>query len=125
MSLDVYLQGPAEEVGCTCSTCWHTHTREIRATVFEQNITHNLGAMAAAAGIYKACWRPEEIGVTTAAQLIPLLEAGLAKLKANPEEMKKHEAKNGWGLYEHFVPWVEKYLAACREFPDAHVEVSR
>ena len=25
------------------------------------NITHNLGSMAAAAGIYKALWRPEEL----------------------------------------------------------------
>ncbi len=29
--------------------------------VFEYNITHNLGVMADAAGIYEALWRPEEI----------------------------------------------------------------
>jgi hypothetical protein len=32
--------------------------------VFDANITHNLNKMADAAGIYEACWRPEEIGAT-------------------------------------------------------------
>lgn len=33
--------------------------------------------------------------------------------------------RKGWGLYEHFVPFVEKYLRACIENPDAFVSVSR
>lgn len=93
--------------------------------VYDANITHNLGEMAIAAGIYKALWRPEEIGVYTASQLIPLLKKGLTKLKANPAEFKKYNAENGWGTYEHFVPFVEDYLAACKEYPDAKVSVSR
>ncbi len=32
---------------------------------------------------------------------------------------------NGWGTYKNFVPWVAKYLAACEEYPDADVSVSR
>ena len=32
---------------------------------------------------------------------------------------------NGWGLYEHFVPWIERYLAACIANPDSIVTVSR
>ena len=35
------------------------------------------------------------------------------------------KATNGWGMYEHFVPFVEKYLEACKEYPDAVIEVSR
>lgn len=107
MSLDVYL------------------TRTQPATVFDANITHNLNAMAEEAGIYKHLWRPEEIGITKAAQLIEPLKAGLAMMKADPPRFEKHNAKNGWGLYEHFVPWIEKYLAACEEYPDADVSVSR
>jgi len=93
--------------------------------VFDYNITHNLGKMADAAGIYKALWRPEEIGIKTARELIMPLRDGLAKLKASPEEYKKHSPPNGWGTYEGLVEFVSRYLAACEKYPDATVEASR
>lgn len=93
--------------------------------VFGSNITHNLTAMADAAGIYKHLWRPEEVGVTKAAQLIEPLERGLEKLRADPASFHKHNAPNGWGMYEHFVPFVEEYLEACKANPDADVSVDR
>lgn len=93
--------------------------------VFDTNITHNLNKMADAAGIYKVLWRPEEIGITLAHEMIPALEEGLAKLKADPEKFKQFNAPNGWGMYEHFVPFVEKVLAAAKENPEATVRVSR
>jgi hypothetical protein len=70
-------------------------------------------------------WRPEEMGITHASQLIEPLEIGLALLKSDPPRFEKHNAKNGWGMYEHFVPFVERYLEACRENPDATIRVSR
>jgi len=94
-------------------------------TVYSSNITHNLGAMAKEADIYEALWRPEEIGITTAAQLIEPLTNGLELLKSNPKRFEKFNAENGWGLYKHFVPFVEEYLAACKENPDATVRTSR
>jgi hypothetical protein len=94
-------------------------------SVYSSNITHNLGKMADAAGIYRHLWRPEEIGITKAAQLIEPLEAGLALLKSDPERFKAYDAENGWGRYDNFVPFVEEYLAAAREHPDADVEVDR
>lgn len=107
MSLDVYLEA-------------------IRPTgVYSGNITHNLTSMASEAGIYQALWRPEEIGITTAAQLIEPLTAGLALLKSDPPRFEAHNSPNGWGLYEHFVPFVENYLTACKENPDATVRVWR
>lgn len=93
--------------------------------VFWQNITHNLGAMAEEAGIYMHLWRPDELGIKTAAELIEPLKAGLALMKSDPARFEKHNAPNGWGSYAVFVPWIEKYLAACIENPDAIVEVSR
>lgn len=93
-------------------------------SVYEANITHNLGRMAEAAGIYKHLWRPEEIDISLAGDLIAPLERGLAALKADPERFRQFDAPNGWGKYEHFVPFVEKYLDACRENPDATVNVS-
>jgi len=93
--------------------------------VFSANITHNLNKMADAAGIYQACWRPEEIGAITASDIIPILEKGLADVKSRPEHFKQFDSENGWGTYEDFVPWVESYLSACLEFPEAIIEVSR
>lgn len=100
--------------------------REMRpVTVYDANITHNLGVMAREAGIYEALWRPEEIGISTAGQLIQLLTDGLAQLKADEPRFSKFNSPNGWGLYRHLVSFVEKYLEACIENPDAIVEVSR
>lgn len=92
---------------------------------YSANITHNLNAMAAEAGIYKHLWRPEEIGISKAAQLIEPLRVGLALLKADPPRFKKHNPPNGWGDYDGFVEFVEKYLAACEQNPTADVGASR
>jgi len=93
--------------------------------VYSSNITHNLGDMAQAVGIYMCLWRPDEMGIGHASQLIPLLQDGLQKLKGDPEKYKKYNATNGWGVYEQFVLWVEEYLKACEDYPDAAVRVSR
>lgn len=107
MSLDVYL------------------TKVQPCTVFDANITHNLSEMAREAGIYDHCWRPEEIGIKVAAQLIAPLQAALGAMEADPERFKKFDASNGWGCYRDFVPWLRNYLAACEKHPDAQVHVSR
>ena len=93
--------------------------------VFDANITHNLNRMASEAGIYEALWRPEEIGITKASQLIEILERGVALMRSDPERFRAFNPKNGWGSYDVFIPWIEKYLAACRENPDATVRASR
>jgi hypothetical protein len=86
---------------------WLTAVRP--TTVYDANITHNLGRMAEEAGIYKHLWRPEELGITTASELIEPLTAGLALLKADPVRFEAFNSRNGWGMYEHFVPFVERY----------------
>lgn len=106
MSLDVYLSMEGEGV-------------------YWDNITHNLGNMASKANIYMPLWRPEEICATHAKHLITPLTEALADLRSDPEHYKQFNAENGWGLYEHFVPFVEKYLEACKAYPDAVVRVSR
>jgi hypothetical protein len=92
--------------------------------VFDRNITHNLSTMAREAGIYEALWHPNENGYTKAEQIIPILKEGLAKLKSDPTFFKTFDSPNGWGMYIHFVPFVEAVLAACEEYPDADIEVS-
>lgn len=107
MSLDVYLTDP------------------VNGKLYSANITHNLNKMAAAAGIYECLWRPEEHGITTAAQIIEPLSAGLAKLVTEKAKYEEYNAPNGWGLWEHFVPWCADYLQACRDNPEALVSVWR
>ena len=94
-------------------------------TVYHANITHNLGKMAAEAGVYMALWRPEEIGVTTASQVVEPLQSGLALLVAEPARFMAFSPANGWGSYDGLVRSVREYLAACREYPNAAVSVSR
>ena len=93
--------------------------------VFDANITHNLNKMAMEAGIYEACWSPEEINATKASEIIPILEKGYEVLKSNPEYFQRFNSENGWGTYKDFLPWVKEYLDACKEYPDAIIEISR
>jgi len=93
--------------------------------LYSDNITHNLNRMAMEAGIYEHLWRPDEINITHAHQLIEPLEHGLKLLKGDPKRFQEFNSPNGWGLYEHFVPFVRNYLRACKEYPNARVEVSR
>lgn len=110
MSLDFYL---------------HYECDGNEISVFSTNVTHNLGKIAIEADIYYALWRPEEKGWKIAKDLIEPLTKGLADLKARSEDFKKLNPANGWGSYEHFVPFVEEVLAACNKYPSAIISVSR
>lgn len=98
-----------------------------RVSIWETNVTHNLGAMAKEAGIYELVWRPDECEIKYARQLIEPLEKAIAEMKAEPERFKKHNPKNEWGSmdYDGFLTWLEKYLEACEEYPDAEIESNR
>jgi hypothetical protein len=123
MSLDVYLYGPESVEDCSayefyCPECdqphTHHHARTIRPSLYDNNITHNLGKMAKEAGVYDLVWRPDEHGVTKAGQLIDVLRTGITLLKSDPKRFEKLNASNGWGMYQHFVPFLEQYLEVSR-----------
>ncbi len=141
MSLDVYLTRKkwiSYDGG-------ETLTEDSPEILFSANITHNLTEMASEANLYEALWRPyrlvdgynasegnydlecefEEKQTIKANQIITIIEKGLEDLKARPNHFKKFDSPNGWGLYIHFVPFVEEYLNACKEYPDSIVNVSR
>jgi hypothetical protein len=131
MSLDVYLLGLEVKVVHTlrCPDCWteHNHDAIHEPQLYWANITHNLNKMADEAGIYHALWRPEELPspATRASDLISLLERGLIALKKDPNHFRTFNPSNGWGDYSGLVTFVENYLAACKEFPEARIRVSR
>jgi hypothetical protein len=107
MSLDVWLEDEAGE------------------ELYSRNITHNLCEMADEAGIYGCLWRPDDLGITHARQMIEQLEEGVALLATHKAMFEAFNSPNGWGLWEHFLPFCADYLQACRDHPDALVRVSR
>lgn len=106
MSLDVYLSVDGERV-------------------YERSITHNVNVMAEAAGCYMHLWRPDEIGITKASELVQSLERGLSELIAEPDKYEAMNPSNGWGSYDGLLAFVASYLSACKNYPNADVEVSR
>jgi len=108
--------------GVTPSPADSEYTRE---EVYTANITHNLNTMADHAGIYEELWRPDELGVTLAAELIEPLGMGLVKLEKSPSFYQQFNPKNGWGDYDGLVRFVSKYLAACKKYPQATIRISR
>lgn len=98
---------------------------EETSTLYSRNITHNLTDMAEAAGLYKHLWRPEEIGITKARELILPLVDGLERLRADADKFKKFNPENGWGTYEGLVKFVSDYVKACCDHPAAKVRVCR
>lgn len=125
MSLDIYLYDN-KTLTCDCGKV-HDLDSENESLVFNCNITHNLNKMANAESevFYKTIWRPEEIGVKLAGQMIPVLKFGIGHLKSKPNYFKQFDSPNGWGNYDCFVPWLERLLSACEQYPNATIEISR
>lgn len=99
---------------------------ENEEVVFEINITHNLSRMAENSELYYAMWRPEEIDVSTAKEVKPILVKGFEKLlNKSEEEVRAYEPANGWGTYEVLCNVALSYIQACTFYPNAIIEVSR
>lgn len=132
MSLDVTI------IDNFCDHCGHGEN------VFDVNITHNLGGMASACGLYEAMWRPymlypgykefdnydeeykfEDSITVIAGDIIPNLQKGIDSLELNPETYKKLNPENGWGSYETLLRVAKELLEACTKYPNAKIEVDR
>ena len=111
MSLTVYLRMEIDTGGP------EPHYAEL----FTANITHNLANMAGEAGIYEHLWRPGELDISLAGDLIEPLSAGLDWLHSDPGRFEQFNPPNGWGTYEGLVEFVDAYLRACTEHPKAQV----
>lgn len=100
-------------------------------SVYDANITHNLGKMASAVvlesglTLYQCLWRPEEVGITHAKCLGEYLDEGFNILLSDPERYKQYNPENGWGSYDGLVDFVYKYRNACWDNPEAEICVSR
>lgn len=97
--------------------------KEKRVEVFYKNITHNLSKMAKAVdyNFYETIWKGSQFILP---KDIFILKNGLEKLLNNKNFYKNFEPSNGWGTYEDLVSFVEDYINALEEFPDAKRFVS-
>jgi hypothetical protein len=127
MGLNVYLKSKEKEkCTCTCDKCGNIHECEQQEEVyFDAYVTHNLIEMAKNCGIYVAVWRPEEINIKEAYQLIIPIEDAIDELKSYPEKFQFWQPKNGFGTYIGFLKFLEKYVEVCKKYPNAIIEVSR
>jgi hypothetical protein len=101
-------------------------------SVYSNNVTHNLGAMAGAVvlsngmTLYHVLWRPDEQkGLKWAKDISELLDEGYNILLSAPERFKQFNPENGWGSYEGLCDFVYKYRNACWNNPDAELQVCR
>lgn len=125
MSLHVSLEGPNYKETVLCSECGTEREAKRCDFYYTSNITHNVIRMASEAGIYGLVWRPEEHEITTARQLIEPLRTAIKLMVADKPRFEQYDARNGWGTYKQFLPWLREYLYACETYPDATVRVSR
>lgn len=93
-----------------------------KITLADKNITHNLVGMWRCAGVYDALYQSEG---KKAADILPALEVGVDFMLENETECRKYDASNGWGCYEHALPFLQEMVEACRNFPKARIGVSR
>lgn len=123
MSLSITFTVPDEDSPPICPHCGSkiNPTKE----VFWANITHNLAPMANKAGLYEFMWDVLESGLDLPKYVGPYLKEGLRKLRANPDYFRQLEGVGVGDSYEDLVAFVEKYIAACEEYPDAAISVSR
>jgi hypothetical protein len=88
-------------------------------------MTHNLICLAEALGVYRQLWRPEEVAIKTAKDLIPTLENAITELDENFDKYQKYNPENGYGSVSNFLKFCKDYLAACKNYPETVIEVDR
>jgi len=100
-------------------------------SVYDNNITHNLGSMAAnvklsnGLTLYDVLWRPNEHQLVLAKDIAELLDEGWNILLSEPDRFKQLNPENGWGNYDGLCKFVYEYRNACWNEPDATIEVCR
>jgi len=94
--------------------------------VLDVNLTHNLGGMADACGLYEPLWRACENDWEYADDIIKPLEKGIANLMVNKKELiEKHTPENGWGNYDQLKSVALKVYAMCVSNPELKIEIDK
>lgn len=94
----------------------------VETEVFDVNITHNISPMWDKAGVYEALYESDG---KRPGDYIEALRSGVADMEAKPAEYRLLDSPNGWGKYEHALPFLKECLAAYEQYPDGRIVVSR
>jgi hypothetical protein len=99
--------------------------------VYNSNITHNLGSMAAnvklsnGLTLYQVLWRPDEHELIFAKDIAELLDEAHIILVGAPEYYMQFNPSNNWGNYDNLCNFVYNYRNICWQEPAAKIGVSR
>lgn len=88
--------------------------------VWDRNVTSNLYAICERLGIEKVVYKPSEIGITRAEELIPHIKKSLQQISENYSELVLLQLQPE-GSVVHLQWMLESYLCACNLYPDAEV----
>lgn len=139
MSLDIYLTVPREKsraeqaIDLLRANGFDDFADELYARhsegcghqrVFSLCISSRLADIAKSAGIYAYLWNPESFGMSKARDMIDPLYNGIEWLDIHQDAAYK-AAKSCWGSPAVLKKILRAYIAACEEYPDADIEVSR
>lgn len=84
-------------------------------------VTYNFSAMHGRAGVYEAL---RDTGAT-AGEVVKVLEAGLAHVRANPHIYDELARANGdWGTRKQFEMQLAEMAARCRRYPKTKIRAS-
>ena len=93
-------------------------TATVPTTVHEAGITSNLGPMFRQALGYGLKDLP-----TDATACIEPLERAVHDMIVSPDTYRELNPPNGWGDYDGALTFLQRLLQACREYPNAAVEI--
>jgi hypothetical protein len=99
----------------------------LRVDIDSFNVTHNLGSMARACGLYEPLWRPEEFypEPNIARDLIDPVRSGQTNLLSDPDHYRTFSPENGWGDYDGLVDFATTVLNVLERYPLANVYACR
>jgi len=90
------------------------------ATLYDDNITHNLAPMWRKAGVFDAIYNSDG---KQAGCIAKKLRKGLEKMKAKPEKFRRLNPVNGWGDYDGAIEFLSDLTDACEKYPNATIGV--
>lgn len=107
MSYDIYLE-------------IDTGAEDLTTVVDIGNYTSNVSPMWT-----RALGRPLfELHGMAAVEAVPLLDAGIASMQADPDGFRELNPANGWGRFEGALGYLEELRAGCVAHPKTVIRVS-
>lgn len=87
-------------------------------SVWDGNITYNLGPMMRAAGV-----ELRDLHNLPAPAVANILSTAIGKMNAHPNQYREFDSPNGWGVYEDCLSFLTGLRDACQAHPRTTVEV--